>query len=133
MQSSSKDIADILKGVSSLDLVLGSNLFYGRMPPTPQDVVAVLENPGKAPLLALRKTQSVYYFDAVTVQVRSTSYDTGYNLLRSIMVHLHGHSETINDTEYAVIRALGSVQLLHRDENDRPVFYVNFECQRKDA
>lgn len=136
MQSVSKDIVDLLDGESSLGLTAGTDLFYYRMPPPRKQINAVTlyDTPGRPPLLALRKTASAYYYSGVSVQVRNADDDTGYNLAHDIMVYLHGtNNVTLNGTVYTLIRALGDVQLLHRDENDHGIYVVNFEVQRKSA
>lgn len=129
MQSSSKDIATLLNGESALGITLGTDLFYGRMIPSPINQVAVLENPGRSPLLALIKMPKQYYRSSVSVMVRDSDYDDGYGLAHDILEFLHQYKGTINGTAYDII-AMNDVQLLHRDENDRPVFLINFECRR---
>lgn len=136
MQSAAKDIADILNGESSLGLTLGTDLFYSRMPDENNgeaDVVAVYDSPGAGPMLAQTKGYSVYNYAAVNIRVRNTDYDTGYDLMRDIMVYLHGYSGTINSAQYGLIRARDDVAPLPPDENDRFIFVVNFEVQRVDV
>lgn len=132
MNATSKDIAEILDGDSSLGLTLGTDLFMYRMPATPDDLVVVRDNPGRAPMLQYSQSRSNYYYSSVTVWVRNTDYGSGYAVAQSILEYLHATGNvTINSTNYQLIRAEGDVQLLHFDENDRAVFITNYEVQRK--
>jgi hypothetical protein len=134
LNSPAKDIASILNGVSSLALTLSTDLFHARMPEgaTFQNVVGVFDNGGGGPLLAMERTYSDYYYPSVSVRVRNTDYDTGYVQAFDIMNYLHGQSGIVESgTLYTLIRAENDPQLLGYDENDRPVFVINFEVQRR--
>lgn len=134
MNPASKDIATILAGESSLALTAGVDLFHIRMVPEPDDCVVVLDNPGGPPLLTLRQSTSNYYHSSVTVYVRNTDYETAWEQAFDIMTILHGkNGETVASTYYALIRAQNDPQLLRYDENDRPVVFVNYEVQRRNA
>lgn len=135
MVSTAKDIVTILNGESSLGLTEATDLFYARMNDVmPQDSVVVIDTPGGPPQLTTQKNTSNYYYSGVSVQVRNSDYDTGYNLLFQILEFLHAQSQiTVGTTYYALIKATNDPQLLHYDENDRPVFFVNFEVQRRNS
>ncbi len=133
MNSSSKDIANMLANESSLDLTLGTSLFPYIMPEIPQNVVTVFDNPGEGPMLTLSKTESRYYYPSVSVWVRNIDYNTGYGIMLAILQFLHGTSKVVvNSTYYALITAKNDPQLLHYDEINRPIFIVNFEIQRRE-
>lgn len=132
MNPTSKDIAKIIEDSGLFTLDQGHNLFYSRLPSQPQNCVAVADNPGGEPMLTLDKDTSDYYYSSVTVYVRDVSYDEGYTLVFQIMQYLHAQSQiVIGTTYYALIRALSDPQLFGYDDNDRPVFLVNFEVQRR--
>jgi len=131
MNPSSKDIAEIME-VSTLALTPGTDLFRFRMPPTPQDCVVVLDISGNEPMVQLSKDRSDYYYSAVSIQVRNIDYLTGYGIALDIFQFLHGTAHIIiNDTYYSLIKAMADPQLLHYDGNDRAVFVINFEVQRR--
>jgi hypothetical protein len=137
MNSTAKDIATLLDGDSSLGLTLGTDLFYSRRPTEPaggeDNVVTVYDNPGSPPLLTYQKSTSNYFFSSVTVQVRNQDYDTGYAIMDSILTFLHASSNiVIGTTYYALIRALNDPQVLKWDDNDRVIFFINFEVQRRE-
>lgn len=132
MNATSEDIADILALEGSLELTLATDLFFARMPDTPDAVVTVYDNPGQSPLLTLDKATSDYYFSSISIQVRDGTYAAGWITIFGIMEFLHGSHGIVQDgTYYALIKALGNPQLLHYDENGRPTFVINFEVQRR--
>ena len=132
MESTAKDIVSILGGQESLGLVSGTSLFYARMPSSPDDCVTVFDTPGAPPILTTQKNTSNYFYPGVSIMVRNTKYAEAYNLMFSILEFLHGSSQiTVGSTYYALIKAVNDPQLLHYDENDRPVIFVNFEIQRR--
>jgi len=132
MRSAARDIATILDGVSSLGLTKGTDLFHARMNDDPDNRVTVFDNPGGPPLIAQRKVDSGYHYSSVSVQVRNIKYNDGYAVAQAIVEYLHAQSgDVVAGTLYTLIRALNSPQLLHYDKNDRPIFVVNFEVQRR--
>lgn len=132
MNPTSEDIATMLNAESSLGLTLATDLFFAQIPPKPADCVAVFDSPGAPPQLTYKKATSDYYYSGVTVQVRNTSYGGAYDLAFQIMEFLHGESNiTIGSTLYTLIKAVNDPQLLHYDEGDRPIMFINFDVQRR--
>lgn len=132
MNSCAKDIATLINDESSIGLVLGTDLFYSRMPVTPQNCVVLYDNSGPTPMLQLSQARSTYNYNSISVRVRNTSYDGAYAIIDAIQTFLHGrHGDVINNTYYALVRAITPPQQLHFDENDRPVININFEVQRR--
>lgn len=134
MNAASKDTATLLASTSSLGLTLATDLFYSRMPDQPDDCVAIIDNPGDAPMLGLKKLSNNYHYSSVSIQVRNTDHDTGWGIINDIFQFLHGHSNaTIDSTYYALFRAMADPQVLAYDENERIIFMVNFEVQRRSS
>jgi hypothetical protein len=134
MNPPSKDIAELLEAESSLELTLATNLFYGRLPDTPDVCVSVLDNPGDPPMITLQKNTSAYFYSSVCVQIRDVDYTSGWEKAQAILTYLHAlnHTNSIDDTAtYGVVKAMNDPQLLYWDKNDRVVFFINFETQRK--
>lgn len=128
------DIAQFLSDESALGLTMATNLFYGRFPDNPNECVAVFDNPGDPPMLTLKKETSAYFYSSISVRVRSLEYATGWQQAHNIVEFLHGLSQlnsNDNSTYYAVITAKNDPQVLYWDKNDRVIFFVNFEIQRK--
>ena len=134
MNPAGKDIASILEDQSSLGLTLATDLFYGRLIDGDgfDNIVAVVDNPGDAPQLTLQKDTSGYKYSSVSIYVRNVDYDDGYAVIDSIVDYLHGLSGIVESgTLYTLVRAMADPQVLEYDENDRVVFMVNFEVQRR--
>jgi hypothetical protein len=132
MNSPAKDIANMLDGDSGLGLTLLTDLFYSRMVSDPQNAVAVFDTGGANPMLQYNKARSQYYYPSINIQVRNVDYDAGHAVATAIRLFLHGERAiTVGDTYYALIKSTNEPQLLHYDENDRAVFIINFDIQRK--
>lgn len=134
MNPASKDIVTLLEGETSLALVLGTNLFYSRMPDNPDDCVTIFDNPGRPPMLTYQPLLNNYFYSSVSIWVRDVDYSIGWAKLHDIINFLHGLGNLdVGTTHYSVIRALGDPQLLHWDENQRAVLIVNFSMQRRNT
>lgn len=134
MNPASKDIADFIDDNTDLGLVLGRDLFYGRLPENPSIAVCVFDNPGDGPSLTLDKATSNYFHSSISVRVRHNDYVVGWRQIFAITEYLHGlnQQEGIDSSSYyGVIKAMNDPQVLYWDKNDRVIFFVNFEIQRK--
>lgn len=132
MNSASEDIKDILEAESALELEFASNLFIGREPPEPKTCVTVYDTPGAPPLLTLEEEGATYDYSSIQVRVRSSKHSTGWELAKDIQDALHGRAnETWNGTLYTVIRCISGPHLLEWDQNNRVIFVVNFNLQRR--
>lgn len=131
MNVASKDIVEMLEAESSLGLSFPTNIVYAKELDSPDNLVTVLDMPGRPPQLTLKKGEN-YYYDAVQIRVRNKVYDTGFALATSIMTALHGRAgETWNATYYSVIICTMTPALLEWDRNNRVCFIINFEVQRR--
>lgn len=134
MKATSFDIVQLLNlSLITLDnLTTGINLFYSRMPSTPQDCVTVYDNSGPSPMLQYVKSRSNYFYENISIRARDTNYSLAMVQMQTLLTYLHGRSQdVINGTYYALIKAINTPHLLHHDENDRPVLIMNFEVQRR--
>lgn len=132
MNPPAQDIAKLLSDDAGLGLTLGTDLFVGRIPPSPDSCVTVFDNAGSEPILFSKKVTNNYYRPSVSVWSRAVDYSSAYSRLFEIMGILHGTNHiTINNTFYTLIRAMNDIQVLHWDENDRVVMLINFEIQRR--
>jgi hypothetical protein len=130
MNPASEDVKDMLVA-ESLSLVFATNLFIAREPETPSIVTTIFDVPGSSPQLTLKKGED-YFYDSIQIRVRHTSYLTGYTLAKNIRAALHGRAgETWSSTYYSVIICLNGPFLLEWDDNNRCIFIVNFNIQRR--
>ncbi len=107
---------------------LGTDLFLGLLPPTPDNCVCIAEYGGMAPehdmgTLALR-----YEFPRVQVLVRNTSYATGMLKARDIMGDMAAvANSTMSGVNYFGIDAIQSPFFLNKDDNGRWVCACNYQ------
>lgn len=114
------DIGSILQsaGVGTV----GTDIFLGKLPATPDNCVAVFEYAGEPPDLHWNGE-----YPGLQILVRNKNYDTGRQKIEQVKNILHGMAETvINNHRYLLIRANQSPFLLERDENGRAIFVCNF-------
>lgn len=129
MNSASIDIKDYL--VANTALVFATDLFVGKAVSAPDDIVTIFDTPGFPPQLTMQQGE-IYNYPSIQIQIRNNGYSTGWTLSYSIFELLHGRGQTtINGTLYSLIQALGEPVFLHWDKNDRAVFIINFNIQRR--
>ena len=134
----STEIATYLQN-SSLGLTMGSNLFVGQLPDTPDECVAVGERPGQAPVMWLTGgvaptgatgvtgpaspvNESKLDRPTVQVRVRCPTYVTGNTLTQGIFGKLQGVTETTITSGgqlFHLIAALGSPAYIGVDVQQR--------------
>jgi len=132
MNPVSEDIKDILLEDSSLGLAFGTNLFIGREPSLHSNCVTIFDIPGYQPQLLLAGGEAGFFNDSFQVRIRNTDYKTGYALANDIMVLLHGLEHvTYNSTLYMVIYCTSGPAMLGWDDNNRVIFIINFNLQRR--
>lgn len=132
MNIPSEDIKDMLVAESIFDLTFNTNLFIGRMPAKPNNVVVIIDSYGYPPDLGLNTVG--YERPNVQIVIRNSNYTTGLELAQDIKDSLHGRSQQIwNGTLYSVITCLGSPAPLGWDENGLASFSINFNLQRRVA
>jgi hypothetical protein len=132
MNATSEDVKDMLLSESSLGLEFADNLFIGKEPVTPKNVVTIFDTYGRPPQLTLEGQGANYYYPSVQIRVRNSNYRTGWNLINSIMSVLHGRAnETWNGTLYTVIYCSSGPALLDWDDNGLVRFIINFNLQRR--
>jgi hypothetical protein len=113
-------------------LTLGTNFFYGLMPETVANVVAIYANGGAPPNFTMGSNH-LPRLERPQLQslVRNTSYATGESLAISVYQTLTQiTNQSINGTTYLRVEALSMPALLERDANKRAIFTCNFDVVR---
>lgn len=130
MNSPAKDITSYLgTSASGTGLTEATNLFYNKMPDTPDAVVSVHDTGGGAPSSSAEKLE----YPTVQVLIRGAKmgYDTGYATAEDVKNALHKLvKQTINSTTYISIWATTDIFFLENDSDDRPIFSINFRIYR---
>lgn len=132
MNPPSEDVAAMLIADSGLGIAaIGTDLFLGREPTDPDDVVTIFDTPGRPPMLTMTKGEN-YYYPSIQMRIRNNDYRTGMNLANDIKESLHGRGpETWNGTVYTLIRCNTEPSLLDWDDNRRARLIINFNLQRR--
>lgn len=113
-------------------LTLGTNLFVGRMPDTPDTCVALYEYGGASPTEVMGgATPPVLENPRLQVATRDASYANAETLARSIWNALTGVlDETLTLTRYNIVDAIQSPFPIERDTHDRVIFVQNFDVTK---
>ena len=131
---------------------LGTDIFLGLMPDSPDNCIALFEYAGSPPDLHWNGE-----YPGLQVRVRNTSYAAARTKIGEIMTALHGlYEQTLSDgsegsgdegsegdgdeggdgggepipakgTRYLLIKARGSPEILKRDASNRVELVLNFE------
>jgi len=124
MNPASLDIAQLLDGM--FGLTLQSNLFVSASPDSPQEIVAVYDSPSTPPDL------HGYRYSAINIRIRSVHYLDGWKLANDIGLYLHtDYGYQFEGVYYTGIWMSTDVEPIGKDENERRLFSVNFETQRR--
>ncbi len=136
MNNASKDIAQKLASLtipssSVFKFIIGSNLFVGREPTSPDDCVTIVDRPSW-PIGINLDGSGDFDYASVQIRVRNISYDKGAEMMQAIIKLLHGlNNFTINDTDYFVCMCVSGPSLLDWDQNNRVRLISNFDIQRR--
>lgn len=121
---------------ASTSYVVGTNVFKGYMPETPNTAITVYENPGLAPEWALGGSAPIRERPRIQVIVRSTSYQTARSHAET--VHKKLDRGAINSTSvsssgprYLRIAAAQQPFPLARDANERIRIACNYDIEKE--
>lgn len=105
-----------------------SDIFrMGRLPPSPDDTVALIQYPGLRPEFVHNTAGISRDRPALQVHVRSKVYATAQARAQAIYALLAALvNETIEGRFYQRVEPLGAPFLLERDANDRTVIATNY-------
>ena len=125
MTSSADDIAEYLED-QSIGTV-GTNVFVGKMPPTPDLAMALFNYAGQPP----DKVADDYETQGLQIKIRGATLTAGWDAAwvkaNAIFEALHGLTNaTIETKAYHYIFATGSPAQMGFDELERPLFVINF-------
>ena len=114
--------------VSDTTLTLGTNLFLGRLPDSPDTCVAIYATAGHAPTDVFGADSAPPIENVgVMCHTRATAYSDCQSLAVDVMKTLSKViNETLTSTAYYKIEATQSPFALDRDEQERMVFSCNF-------
>jgi hypothetical protein len=103
----------------------GSLIKIGRLPATPDVVMAIVDAPGQSP-----NPKWLLDYPAIQVLVRSgkDNYDGAYTMAKSVKDALLGLYSTnlTNGDRWVSCLMRGDINYIGPDENSRPMFSLNF-------
>jgi len=112
-------------------LTLGTNLFLGRMPDSPDACVALYEYGGSAPDNTMGGGLPVLQNPSVQIAVREVLYASAESLISLCWITLEGIIDmSLSGTRYNRVTAIQSPFVLERDSQDRVIFVQNFNVTR---
>jgi len=105
---------------------VGTSIFVGHMPDAPADCIAVIQSGGESPEMAGPISGQIER-PRLIVRVRNTSYASGASKANDVLKALHTAGEvSLSGHRYLFIRAVGSVNQLGRDHENRSLFSLDF-------
>jgi hypothetical protein len=118
--------------VTHTTLTLGTNLFLGRLPETPDTCVAVIETAGQSAVDAMGgSTLPAYTRPRAQVLVRAAAYSTASDLAEDIYKQMQKiDNESLSGVYYLRADGLQSPFYLDRDMEERAVFSCNYQTLR---
>ena len=113
--------------ISTQDLTLGTNLFLGRLPDSPDTCVGLIQTGGTAPTDTFGTSYPPLENQGLQTLVRAASYATGEALAVDVFKSLQSvENQTLTSTLYLKIEANQSPFALERDEQERVIFSCNY-------
>ena len=113
--------------ISTQDLTLGTNLFLGRLPDSPDTCVGLIQTGGTAPTDTFGTSYPPLETQGLQTLVRAASYATAEALAVDIFKSLQSvENETLTSTLYLKIEGNQSPFPLERDGQERLVVSCNY-------
>lgn len=107
---------------------VGTTIFYGGLPDSPDNCLALLEYGGRAPEHDLGTTALRHEYPRVQVLTRNTVYLTGIKKAQDVTHAFTAvRNTTLSDVGYKGIDPVQSPFSLGQDNNGRWVFACNYE------
>ena len=132
-----ESIGDYLQNTSSAfgahasQGTLGTNIFLGALPETPDACVAIYENAGSSPTFTMGNGGIRIDYPMLQIIARASreDYPTARDKADTIRILLASVLEqTVSGVHIMRIEPMGSVNLLGVDPKYRPLVSVNFRC-----
>jgi len=128
MNAPSKDIQAMLVADTAVDTD-AFPIERGSLQEDAPNCTGIFDVPSGAPQLTMDR--AAYEFPSIQIKVRCADYDTGWAYITSIKDSLHGRAnEQWNGTLYTLVQCLNGPGAMGK-ENQRTIFVVNFNLQRR--
>lgn len=109
---------------------IGSALFYGDYPSSPDNIITIYPSGGTDPAHSF--TDREFENPSIQIRVRNKSYPAGFAQCERIKDTLDGLAErVINGNRYLSIMQQGDILPLGRDDSGRHEWSINFNVRVK--
>lgn len=110
---------------------VGTNIFIGIMPNSPDACLAIYEFAGEGPMEAF--SDGGVSLDLPSIQVMSRGVRMDYPAARTLIVNARNSltsvaNETIGGVRFLRVREMSAINSLGPDVNDRPIFTVSLQA-----
>ena len=123
--------AYLVANVTDTSLVLGTNLFLGRLPDTPATCVAIFETSGLVPIEAMGGSSLPAFIQPRAQLLVRAAYADAASLAEDCFKKLTLiDNEALSGTKYLRVEGIQSPFYLERDGQERVVFACNYQTQR---
>ena len=114
---------------AGLSLTVGTNLFYGRLPDSPDKCVAIYESNGATPIETMSdNTEPPVVHPGLQVLARDAAYADAQSLAEDVWQKLTlVTNETLTSTLYLRVAPVQQPAPIERDSQDRVLFSCNFD------
>lgn len=114
---------------AGLSLTVGTNLFYGRMPDSPDKCVSLYETGGASPLDTMsNNTEPPVTSPRLQILSRDASYANAQTLAEDVWQKLTLiTNESLSSTRYLRVVPIQQPAPIERDSQDRVVFSCNYD------
>lgn len=123
-------IEQVAQALSNAGLgTIGSNIFLGFNPETPDNCLCVIDTGGVKPSIDIPDKMPTFQ-----VVIRNTDYENGQTNLETVRSTLHQHRNAVlvsGQTYFYYIYLISEGGHIGRDENGRDVWSVNFQCKTR--
>lgn len=132
MNPASKDIATIIQSYSGTEWILGTTMFVGKEPNSPDSCLTIYDTTNRPPIVGVSGSDGAYEFNGIQLRVRGVDYVVSFGKTNALLSLLNGlHGITIGTTLISSIQAVGSPEFIEFDNKNRPIWVLNLEIQRR--
>lgn len=111
---------------------LGTDLFVGLLPDTPDAAVSLFEYGGASPVHSLGSGGAKFERPRVQVVVRAATYTAARTKIESVYTTLEQLANiTLSSVRYLMVEAVQSPAFLERDVNNRVTMVCNFQVYKE--
>lgn len=142
MNPVSVDIKDLLvaNSIGVFAATTGWSIQISTEPTDPDTVITIYDLYGASPTMVMDPTKHAIHYDNFQVRVRALNYNEGYQKQKDIWKLLKQRRWTVVavdsadlDVRYMGVFAVGDIQWLKSDEQNRHIWVAGYQANRKEV